>query len=70
MRKRTRYEITNNTILVDRFGLCEITSAGRSTAERIAREAGAVVKVGNRKLFVVSKIRDYMDSLAASGCEE
>lgn len=70
MRKTTKSADTENKIAVDLPGAMAMLSVGRSTAEKIGKEAGAAVKIGNRKLYVVSKLRDYMDSLAASGCEE
>lgn len=66
--RKTQFADTENRIAVDLPQLQAMLCVGRPTAEKIAREAGAAVKIGNRKLFVVSKVRDYMNSLAASEC--
>ena len=70
MRKTDYQEIPyNQRITVDLTGLQAMTGMGRSTAERIAREAKACIKVGNRKLYKVDKINSYLDSLSTAGAE-
>lgn len=66
--RKTQYAETENRITVDLPQLQAMLCVGRSTAERIAKEAGASVRIGNRRLYVVSKISDYMETLAASEC--
>lgn len=34
---------------------------GSYTVEKIAKEAGAVIKVGKRKLYIVNKIDEYLE---------
>ena len=43
--------------------LMELLSVGKNSASRIGEEAGAVIRVGRRKLYNVRKIRDYMESI-------
>lgn len=64
MRERTRRE-NSQTITVDIIGLQAMLSVGRNTAERIGKEAGAVVKIGARKLYNVKKIQQYIDQIGA-----
>ena len=70
MRKTDYMEIPyNQRITVDLPGLQAMTGMGRSTAEKIAREAKACIKIGNRKLYKVDKINSYLSGLATSGEE-
>ena len=41
----------------------EMFSVGRKAIEEIAKEAGATVKIGRRRLYSVEKMRAYLDSL-------
>lgn len=51
----------NNKITVDINGLQNMLSVGKNTAYKIGEEAGAVVRLGKRKLYVVSKIEEYIN---------
>lgn len=53
-------------ILIDADALQTTLNCGRHTAERIAAEAGAVVRIGKRKLYSVKKIELYLDSIAGT----
>lgn len=64
MRERTKYE-SDQKITVDIIGLQAMLSVGRNTAIRIGEEAGAVVKIGNRKLYSVKKVQQYIDNIGA-----
>ena len=55
---------SNEKITVDIKGLMGMCSVGRATAEKIGKEAGAVTKVGGRKLYNVRLVQQYMDSLS------
>jgi hypothetical protein len=48
-------------ITVDITGLQEMLSVGRNTADSIGEAAGAVIRIGKRKLYNVAKIEAYMD---------
>lgn len=48
-------------ITVDIAGLQEMLSVGRNTANSIGEAAGAVVRIGKRKLYNVAKIEAYME---------
>lgn len=67
--RKAQYEETKNVITVDLPRLQSMLCVGRATAEKIAREAKAVIRIGDRKLYKVSKIDAYLDSLASSGEE-
>lgn len=61
-------EAENNTkISVDIKGLMAMCSVGRYSAEKIGADAGAVVRVGNRKLYNVQLVQEYMNKLATKG---
>ena len=53
-------------LLVDVEALQQITSLGKQSAERIAADAGAVIRVGRRKLYSVEALRDYIKSMSVS----
>lgn len=53
-----------NKIAVDINGLQMMLSVGKGTASDIGERAGAVVRFGKRKLYIVKKVEAYMDSLA------
>ena len=53
----------NNALVTDIKGLMEMCGCGRGSAEKIAAEAKAVVRIGRRKLYKVDKINAYLDSL-------
>ena len=63
MRKATYNNPDNNSMCVDIIGLMKMLNSGRATAERIGKESNSVFKVGNRKLYKVDKINDYLNSL-------
>lgn len=62
MNMRLRRE-TNNKILVDVNELQAMLSVGKNTAIKIGNESGAVVKIGNRKLYNVQTIEEYVKQL-------
>lgn len=61
MNARTKYE--GETCYFGTEELCAFLSVGKSTARKIAKEAGAVRKIGRRVLFDKRDIVKYMDSL-------
>lgn len=63
---KTKTIDSDNKITVDINGLMGLTSVGRGTAEKIAENAGAVIRVGRRKLYNVEKVQSYLDSLSKS----
>ena len=54
---------TDNKIMVDINELQGMLSIGRHTAKKMAEEAGAVVRIGRRKLYNIEKVKIYIDSL-------
>lgn len=69
--RKTSYENTKLTggICMDLSTLQQSLSCGRSSAERIAKEAGAVVRIGGRRLFLSDKIRAYLNACAENNNE-
>lgn len=61
---KTNATETENKISVDIKGLQSLCGVGRNTAAKIGEDAGAVIRIGRRKLYSVSKVQAYMDSLA------
>lgn len=54
---------TDKKILVDINGLQAMLSIGKNTASGIGEKAGAVVRIGTRKLYNVKKIEEYIEQL-------
>lgn len=54
---------TDNKIAVDINGLQAMLSVGKNTAADVGEKAGAVIRLGRRKLYNVKKIQAYMDSM-------
>ena len=65
MRKTECIE-TENKILVDIVGLRAMLSVGRNSAHKIGEAAGAVVKVGRRNFYNVSKVNDYIRKVSGA----
>lgn len=63
MRKTNNIE-SDSKITVDINGLQAMLSIGRNTAAEIGEKAGAVIRIGRRKLYNVSKIEAYMNKLS------
>lgn len=61
MRKTNVIE-SDNKITVDINGLQAMLSVGRNTANEIGEKAGAVIRIGRRKLYNVNKVQAYIDS--------
>lgn len=50
--------------LIDSKKLREMLNCGRSTAEKIANDAGARVKIGKRVLWNVKKIDEHLEKIS------
>lgn len=65
-----RKTAVDNTLLLDsaicisRSELPQLLGCGQATAEKIARAAGARIKIGKRVLIKVDKVNDYLNSLS------
>ncbi len=55
---------TDNKITVDINGLQAMLSVGRNSANEIGEKAGAVTRIGRRKLYNVEKVRNYLNQLS------
>lgn len=62
MRKTSVIEC-DNKITVDIIGLQGMLSLGKTTSNQIGEEAGAVIRIGKRKLYNVEKVKAYMNRL-------
>ena len=62
MRKTTNTE-TDKKITVDITELQKMLSVGKNTASEIGKAAGASLTVGRRRLYLVDKIAEYMETL-------
>lgn len=60
---KTNFIETDNKITVDINGLRSMLCVGRNTAAEVGEKAGAVVRLGRRKLYNVKKIEMYMDKI-------
>ena len=63
MRKTNSTIESDNKITVDINELKEMLSIGRNNAAEIGEKAGAVIRIGRRKLYNVRKVTEYMDKL-------
>lgn len=62
MRKTQTFE-TKEKIAVDIIGLQAMLSIGRKSASEIGEKAGAVIRIGRRKLYNVEKVKQYMENM-------
>ena len=62
MNKTTRTD-AEKKIMVDIVDLQAMLSTGRNTAAQIGEKAGAVVRIGRRKLYRVDRIEAYIASI-------
>lgn len=58
---KTKTQKTDYKIMVDIKGLQDMLSCGRTSADQIGESAGAVTRIGRRKLYNVSKIERYLE---------
>jgi hypothetical protein len=49
-------------LLVDTRDLADILSIGQSNARLVGEQAGAIVRIGNRRLYNVEIIKNYINS--------
>lgn len=55
---------TDHPITVDIETLAGMLSCGQATAKQIGEAANAKIVIGRRILYSVSKIKEYIDSIA------
>ena len=61
--RKTKILETDNKITVDINGLQAMLSVGKNTAADVGERAGAVIRIGRRKLYSVKRIEEYMQQL-------
>ena len=62
--KLTDDQVHDNLLTVDTLGLQQLMQCGRKTAVEVGTAAGAKIEIGNKFLWSVRKIRDYLDGIA------
>lgn len=62
--RKTNVLKTDKKITVDINELQTMLSVGKNTAATVGEKAGAVIRIGKRKLYSVKKIEEYMDKLS------
>ena len=62
--RKTKVTECENKITVDVRELQAMLSCGKNTANLVEEKAGAVIRIGRRKLFNVEKIKEYMSTLS------
>lgn len=62
--RKTSNNDCDNKITVNLKELQTMLSLGRHSADKIGTEAGAVVRIGKRKVYNVEKIQNYINSIA------
>lgn len=62
MKKTREFELDHATICVSREKLPQLLGCGQATADKIAMDAGARIKVGKRVLIKLDKLREYIEN--------
>ena len=65
---KTNVSEVENKMAVGIDQLQTMLGVGRNTADKIGKDAGAVIHIGRRKLFNVNKVQAYLDQKAEEGC--
>ena len=64
MNKSTRPNNPQNAITTNLNGVMELLGVGKSTAIKIGKESGALIKLSTRRnLYKVDVLRDYINNL-------
>ncbi len=61
MRKTREFQMDQEAICVSRDKLPQLLGCGQATADKIAMDAGARIKVGKRVLIKLDKLREYLE---------
>lgn len=61
---KTAETTIENNLTVDINGLQKLLSLGKGSADQIGREAGAIIHVGRRKLYLVPRVKKYLETMA------
>lgn len=67
MRKRIDPTVLADKAYINLEELQTFLSLGRCTADALGREAGAIRKIGRRKIYSVEKIKEYIEGNYGSG---
>ena len=63
MRETKKTVLDSRSICVSREALPGILGCGQATADKLAREAGARIKIGKRVLVKLDKLNEYLDTV-------
>lgn len=63
-------KLDTNKMALDVNEVMEAFCVGKNTADKIGKEAGAIFKIGRRKLFSVSKLQAYIDKMTETAPTE
>lgn len=61
--KRANVTESDYKFAVDINGLQSMLSVGKNTASEVGEKAGAVIRLGKRKLYNVKRVEMYLDSI-------
>ena len=59
--RKTKTTDVKEKVAVNINQLQAMLGCGKATANKIGEDAGAVIRIGKRKLFSVNKVRAYID---------
>lgn len=62
MRKQKQIVVAN-PLTVDFKTLQGTLGVGETTARRIGKESGALIKIGRRSVYRIDKIKEYLESI-------
>lgn len=60
--RAAKFEDRSDTVTLNIENLQSVLQCGRATAIRIAREAGAEIRIGKRVLYNRQKIEDFINA--------
>lgn len=63
MRRRTRSDVTESTVLLDKETASSLFSLGYQTLDKVARKCNGRIKIGRRVLYKRKVIEEFIDSL-------
>ena len=70
MGRKLKYQPAVNARYARDPSVCVHLSCGRSTARKLAEQAGAVIKIGRTRLTDLEKLDAWLAEQAAAGNEE
>lgn len=62
MNRTSTVEISSNRLCVTRPELAKMLGCGQATADLVAQNAGARIRIGKRVLISVEKVKKYLET--------